>query len=193
MAKRPALRERQRKAVAASAGYRPISAAEKRALGLPASNRSYIPIGAPKVTKGALVGRRAVEQYGGYDRSQAALLAQHGELQAALGGKSFDRIARERKLAGAGRNAKSRYTNALDAFAQQRGITKGEARKDAEFTDAYKRLKNNYRAPIKNRSARNVDREKMATIGRLNALHDLGLMDDDEYDYLVERWELGSP
>ena len=164
MARRPnALAKNNRKSATLAEGLRQLTKPELRKLGRSDTSRAFTTqkVGVKKLDDSKVLSRRQAEQ-----RSQS------------LGSsKTFESLAKEKRTAGAGRNPLDRYSNYLADYAETNDLTKGEARKDKGFQRLYK-------------DSQNRGRSRAATVRRLQALYELGVIDEDQLNNLLEKESL---
>ena len=164
MASRPnTLAKNNRKAATSAEGLRQLTKPELRKLERSDTSRAFTTqkVGVKKLDVSKVVSRRQAEQ-----RTQS------------LGSSNtFESLAKARRTANAGRAPLDRYSGYLADYAETNDLSKGDARKSEDFKRLYKDVKN----PSKTRAA---------TIRRLEALYELGAIDEDQLNNLLEKESL---
>jgi len=164
VANRPkVLAKNNRKATTASEGFRQLTKPELRKLGRSETSRAFTTqkIDVKRLDASKVLSRRQAEQ-----RSQS------------LGSsKTFETLAKAKRTANAGSAPLDRYSRSLDKYAKTNNLTKGDARKNADFQRLYK-------------DSTNRSRTKQATVRRLEALYKLGVITKAEFNRLREKESL---
>ena len=164
MASRPnTLAKNNRKAATSAEGLRQLTKPELRKLGRSDTSRAFTTqkVGVKKLDVSKVVSRRQAEQ-----RSQS------------LGSsKTFESLAKAKRTAGAGSNPLDRYSGYLANYADANDLSKGDARTDATFKQLYK-------------DSQNQSRTRAGTVRRLEALYELGVIDEDQLNNLLEKESL---
>lgn len=112
-----------RKAGAAALGYRPLTNAEKRKIGMATSKRAYAPVATKKVTR-------------------ATKLKSRRDIEKQILGKSFERAARENQQRDIAYGLRApdwqrKYNWLRDQYEYWTGLTRGDIRTSADFKALY--------------------------------------------------------